>query len=354
MAGQGLGSEDFRRRASIPTLSRSPNGHSNPDPIAEARSIRRELIADKIIDQATSETDADAMEAKNRALKAEIEFEQLKEARHGGGASDKYLELMMAQMADVQHALADTQRQLSEQQLSALQERINIITAELQRVSESKPEVVNPYKAAAETIEQATHLFEMIHPKVDAPVATPKGVDSTVVAWETAKRYEHDRWLAERADRHEENLMKIKGELDIAREKLALERQSAQTKDRFFETYGPKAMEYLGPMLEKVLGAVQGGAGAGAGMASNAMAQAQLPEGVEVQPCSQCGQPIFFRPEFGGVICSRCGAQYDFSQPPPQEASQPNSQYDGTPMGEQSSSPDNWQQGTENVLRNIA
>lgn len=309
MPPQGLSSEDLRQRALVGTLKRGDNGHGETDPIAQALSMKRQIVAGKIMDQAVTETDAETIRAENERLKAEIEHEQLQETRESKGKTDQWQEYIFAQMKTLQDQLAETQRALNQQQTEALQERLSLLTNEIERMQEERRQgPVNPVTTATETIQQARALLETIGPTPGTPPPV-SGEDPTLVAWQLRAKLDHERWLAERADRHEERVEELRERARIDQQRLEMERTHLEKQDRFFTETAPKLVEVFAPLVQRIVGAQ------GAAAAAPVTAMPSLAAGVKAEKCA-CGNVMFFRQEQGLVICQRCGAEYQLGDAP--------------------------------------
>jgi len=274
-------------------------------------------VAGKIMDSAVSETDAETIRAENERLKAEIEREQLKETRDSKGKPDQWQEYIFEQMKRLQDQLTETQRALSQQQAEALHERLNLLTSEIERLQTSNSQPTNPLDTVTQTVQQAQALVEMLQPKsMPPPVSTVD--DPTLRAWELRATHEHERWQAERQDRHEERLAEIADQNRIARERLEMERQHLETQGRFFRETAPKIVEVFTPIMQKIVGQM-GTASTPAAVATAAQVMPSVAPGVMSESCQACGNTMLFRPEQGTVICQRCGSEYTLgaAEPPP-------------------------------------
>jgi len=323
----GLSSADFReqfqRRAAAGTLKR--NGTSAvADPLEEALKIKKQLLGDKIIAHSVADAEAEALKTQNELLKAQIEQEQLKEVREQqrtgrAGTNDEWVQYILKQLEGTQAQLSETQRALSAQQLDMLNERIALLQQELGRQTAERNQPPQSTMSLVKTsVEEAKALIEMFSPPSREPVApAPQGDDGAVMAWVRRAELEHQRYMAEREDRHAERIR----ELELAHETqvrdIAAKEQHYQRVDRFLSETAPKVVDILGRFVEHM---TRGGAGAPAAAyaatePAPAVRAASAPNGALTMSCVQCGTMIMYREGWPGVICNGCGAEYGSNAP---------------------------------------
>lgn len=329
MASQGLSSQDLRQRAQVLTLKRNGSTFAAPvDPIEDAMRIRRQMAAAKLLDLSLSDTSAEAIEAENRRLKAEIEQAKLKAEVQAPSATanGEWQQYIMANLEKVQDELANTQKALTEQQMGALNERIGILAGELQRVQSERQETANPIQSAKQMISEAQELVALITPAVpEAPPAPPPGGNSiAVTAYLKRLELDQERWRAARED--EISIKRAQLELDREMRSKELEVKVArdQRMDRFFSETAPKLISVGEQLLSRLLQA--GGEAALPVVAAPAVAPQVMPA-LEVPPdylsgaCPKCGNVMFYREHWPEVICQRCGALFGNEPDHPAEES---------------------------------
>ncbi len=322
MAGPapGMNSQELMGQLRASTLTRSSNGHGTVDPITDAIATRKAILGQRLLEQTTADAEAEAVEAENRRIKAEIEREQLRESR-GGRASDKYVEMLAAQMDRLQAELADARQAISDQQTQALSERMSMLTAEIERLEARQSEPgASPMQSALDAVAQAKELMNALSPTTERVPERPMAPDPTIKLWEVKANYEHQRWVAERDDRHNERMEELRLKNQVEIERLEIERKSAEVRNRFFSETAPKLLETFGPLFQKFAAMTNSASLEGAAVAAQvrpATGPPPVPEGAQVTKCETCGAWIIYREEFAGVFCSTCGAEYSFKQDAP-------------------------------------
>jgi len=270
--------------------------------------LQRKMTAQKLIERSLSETSAEAIKAENERMKAEIEQTKLKAEQQTAPQADHWQSYILTQMEKLQGALTDTQKQLTEQQTGALQERLSMLATELERTRPERREAVNPLLSAKQSIEEAKALMELLAPSQTPPPAAGSG-DQHLHAWTLRAQFDQRRWEAEREDKHSEAMARLEMERDLKHSELAMKAEHYQRLDRFFNDTAPKLIEVGQRLLDNFVTPRQAGANTAA-----AASQVQPPEGYESGACVQCENTILYKPEWGEVVCQRCGAIYKLSQ----------------------------------------
>jgi len=274
--------------------------------------MQRKMAAQQLINQSVSQTGAEAIRAENERLKAEIEQTKLKSEQQTPPQADQWQAYLLSQMEKLQGALGDTQKALSEQQIGALEERMALLAAELERTRTERPEAVNPVTTAKQSIQDARELLELLAPTQTPP--PPVSGDAHLQAWTMKAQLEQKRWELDREDKHAETMARLELERDTKRAELDLKDQHYQRMDRFFSETAPKLLEVGQRLLD---GLMQRPAATAGTAAPTVAAQVQAPAGYESGTCVQCQNPIFYKPEWGEVVCQKCGAVYSLTPDEP-------------------------------------
>ncbi len=327
MAGN-LGMEDLRKQAQIMTVRRNDNGHADPDPIQEAIRVRKQLVGNRIMEQAVAESETEAIKADNERLKAEIEREQLQEQKQSRSASDKWVEYILEEQKRLQERLAETERALSQQQAEALQERLSLLQAEIERLQQQPSQPQSSMEMARNAVAEARALIEALGPTQSTP-PPPITNDPALEAWTLRANLDQERWRVTTELQHQEKLAEIQARNAIEKQRLEMEREHYNKVDRFLTDTAPRVIEIFGPLIQKIIVATPGPVAA-----PGAMAQAVAPPApnVPVLKCAQCQGVTFFASPQGALICSTCGAEYKFNgeaqpEPPTEEDKQPEGTY---------------------------
>lgn len=322
MSSGNMGMADLRKQAQVLSIRRNDNGHGSPDPIQEALQVRKQLVGNKLMEQAVNEADTEAIKAQNERLKAEIEAEQLREQKESRTAGDKYVEYIMGEMKELREQLSETQRALNEQQTQAIAERYTLLKSEIERLQQQPREQTNPYVAAAQTIQEARNLINAIAPTSELPPPVP-ATDPAIDAWMVKANHEQERWRVTNELAHRERLSEIEGKLNIERERLEIERAHYEKVDRFISDTAPKVVEIFAPIIHKI---VLNTPAPPAAFAAMPQATPQATPQVPVMRCQQCPGTTFYASQQGGLICTQCGTEYQIgaeAPPAPAEPVQP-------------------------------
>lgn len=324
MADAGLGAEDFRKRAAVPSLNRV-DGHVESDPLKLALNDKRQILASKVLESSIHSSEAEAIKSENERLSALIEQQKLHEQVAGGsGKGEAWQEYILAEMGELRKELSEEQARRHEATVAALQERLAILNDEMGRIKERGSEPVDQLGQAITTLQSARSLVDLMHPprpeREDKPAVGP-GVDPSLRKWEISAEMEREQRRSDADDRRMEREEEWRLRRELAEKELALKQNESEARTRFFEATSPKVLE----IVEKIFILIQHQPGpavapvAAATIVPGAQPPAAAPlfkdPNIRSMTC-QCGQALYFRDEYTGVICTRCGAEYQ-NQPAP-------------------------------------
>jgi coenzyme F420-reducing hydrogenase delta subunit len=285
------------------------------DPVQEGLSVRRQVLGSKIIEQTIAEADTSALEAENKRLEQEIRREQLRAERSPQTpASDAYVTLLTDQLNRLQDQLSEANQRASEAEKEKLNDRLQMLTEELQRLGQPK-EQVNVFDQTKEHIESARSLIELLTPSSTPPPPEDKGASPELSAWMLRSKLDHQKWEAERADRHAEQMAQIAANTTLEQEKLRVEREKAERMDRFLTETAPKVVEVASQVLQAFTkgGSLLGNASAGMPAAA-AQVASPVQNGVEQAHCQSCNHIMTFNPKLPQIQCNTCGAIYSLEK----------------------------------------
>lgn len=307
--------KEFGQRIATPTIRRNGVPHQL-DPIDEAIDVGKRIAAQKMIQQSVSTVETDTMRAENEKLKAEIENQQLREAKQGqsGGGANQWQEYLMSQLTALQTQVAEAQKANAEAQMAVLNERSAMLRSEIDRLRGEKPEASNPFATAREAIEQARALVEVITPATTPP--PPTAGNAELEAWRIRAQNDHELRMAELEFRKEEKQRELALNQQRLDRELALQEKSNDLRDRFFTDTMPKLMNGIKDILGNF--ASKGAPVSEAGVAEVTPirpdvvipAAAPLAPGIESINCQACGAEIRYRKEWKRVTCNQCCAEY--------------------------------------------
>jgi hypothetical protein len=238
-------------------------------------------------------------------------------------------------MGKLQDTLADTQKAMSEQQMGALQERLTMLATELERTRTERPEPVSATATAKQSIQDARELLELLAPPQAPPPPPVKGGDAQLQAWMLRAQLDQKRWEADREDRHTETMARLELERDTKRAELEIQAAHDLRMSRFFDETAPKLIDVGQRLLDSF---VNNNAATAAPVGSvaatpQAAAQVKVPAGYESGNCVQCQHAIFYKVEWGEVVCQTCGAVYTLTvdEAPSAAGGRPSDRYHTTP-----------------------
>lgn len=309
----GLNSADLRARATVPTLRRN-GSPANADPLAEASRVTKEMVANRMMIHAVNAENAESVKAEAEAARAEteklaaqIELHRLQETARGDGQGpDQWQTFILEELKQTRQGLEEARGQVAQMQVSALMERLTMLEGELGRIRERPQEAPRDTTAlVTAAIQEARGLMEIVTPQ--GPATLPPADGAMVEAWKYRAQLDHERWQVQHQADHEARMEKIKQDGETARADIKARQDQAAITNRFFSETAPQLI----PILKQVAtGLLPHGAQAAASP------QAAAP-GVIVGTCQNCGQPIYYRETWTGVICASCGEEHTITPDQP-------------------------------------
>lgn len=304
MGSSGKTVADIRQELSIGTLRKNP-ALGAEDKIQEAMAFRREMAAMKIMDQSVSEMDTGAIQAENNRLKAEIEQKELKRQTEGDKQKDsEWQGYLIQRMETLEKALAEQQQAMTEAQMNALREQLNMLAGELQRVQAQPNQPASPVAVLKQQIEEYKSLMEIVQPASAPPTRT----DPSLAAWKLRAEFDQERWKQEREDRHTERIEEMRLQQSLTERELALKEEHYNRMDRFMTDTAPKVLDTLRSVVQQFT-AKNGGEVAPPPTVA-AQVVPVLPADTQSLICSKCGTTVYYREGWPGVICNGCGTMY--------------------------------------------
>ena len=331
---QGLSSADFRQRAAVGTLKRSPDATvspSNTDPIAQAYDDSRRLAALRAMNAQEKVSETEAIKAENERLKAVIEQRQLTEQAQPPGApapaADRWQEFVLAQIGGLQEQIAVARSDAQRAQTALLEERMSILTAELERSKGEKPEG-DDFDRVSDVIRKARGITQMVTPETVVQTGYDPGLEKWRITLEAEREQrrieaEERRWIAET-------------ERDLKREQvageLAIKEKQALTEQRFLNETAPRflaiAEQFVTTWMQRqtVVSAQVADPGVAAMPPPVAEADVRTPQAPVAPPppdikllqCPQCGGSVPYRDWYPEIICPRCYTVMQNDQAPQQ------------------------------------
>lgn len=298
--------------------------------------ISRQAVAQRMIERTVTDLDAEKLKAENSRLEAQIEHEKLLVARQGGAEKDGWRDFILGQLDKVSGQLNETQRALSDSQANAMQDRINILSSEIERLSnthveQSQATPVSAISSMRQALEDARALLEIVEPH-QTPPPVVRAEAPEVRAWETRAKLDHEiRMIQLQAEEHRRD-QESAAKVELEKERLSIERQKAEQTQRFISETAPKILEAGKTIIDMI---ITNQAQAAAAPAVAAQTAPQVPPGLPSFQCQQCGQVVFYRPEFQQVGCLSCGAVYGLGTGNVAEQNVPEPEVPGMPSQEQ-------------------
>lgn len=332
MAEQGLSSEDMRKQATVNAVRRNAGITATPDPMDEAMRIAKQRSAISAMNQIASGGDAEALRSENDRLEAQIARHQLEEKlaeikRPESAGMNEWQQWLMGQVQDLNGKIGEMQQQQNEAMQAALQERLHLMEAELQRL-QTRPPDQNPMVAVKEHIDAAMALVEYMRPPTkEIGPPPPDHTSLELRAWEKRVEIDQERWRAEREDRHQERLAEIAADRQLREQEMAMNTRRSDQVERALSTTLPRIIDLGEQFMSRFMG--QNGAAPPPQVAAMTVeAQAERSNGVFVPPgcitgpCQVpgCGYPIVYRKEWATVQCPGCGATYNLTPDDPAPA----------------------------------
>ncbi len=309
----GLSSADLRQRAAAANLARKNGDAAAPsDAMDQIVSDARKRLAITTASKLASDSATEDIEAETRRLEAEAKRQQLREQVKGGGRDDEWQKFVVERLGVLEEANRQLSEQLSQAQMAALADQMNVLKTELARLqSQPVPSPVDPFDHFTETVTKARAVMELINPPALIPPPPMEshldGPDPALTAWTLRATHEHERWVMAHADEVEIKKHKIDGELELKREELAIQKAHYERLDRFMEKTSPEAIK----LLNIVAGHFFGGEGA---TAADARPEVAPPPGVLAMNCQTCGTRILYPEGSVMAVCSACGSVFKDSE----------------------------------------
>ena len=305
---------DIRKQVAVDSLRRAPGNMAAPDPMDEALRIAKQRAAISSLNQTSAGGDADALRAENERLEAQIARRQLEEKltelKKPEGASE-WQGWLMEQVKELQGQIGEMRQAQNEAMQAALQERLNIMSNELERLHD-RPAEESPMLLAKNQIQEAMALVEFMRPaSKDVPPPPPDHTNLELRAWEKRVEIDQERWRAEREDRHDERLAEIEADRQLRQQEIEVSQRRADQVERAITTTLPRIIDLGQQFMEKFMGTPAAGATGAAAprVAAYAMPE-NIPAGCKSGPCQQCSYHIVYREEWPSVQCAGCGATY--------------------------------------------
>lgn len=278
-------------------------GPVEPDPVQEALRVRRELLGERIQEQAMSEAEAEAearrSEAETRRATARLEMEaaraklaELTQPAAGGGGSQDIL-LAMIEMFKGDRAQAQSEvSELRQQLMATIQESNGRVIEALREAAGSRVE----QPVAASLVQQIAELKDIrgallqLTPTPDVQ-STARSLDEAIAMHKLQEDHEYRMAELAHARQMEER------RLTIEERRLQAEGEARMSAARSFESVAPTIVQAF---ASRVLGmpAPEGGAPPPAGPTQQAN-------------CPQCNAVMTFPQGATETICQQCGSRWD-------------------------------------------
>lgn len=304
----GLGSKDFRARASTGTLVRNGASAAAIDPISQGYEDIKKMAAAKMLGQQVKSLEADEIKAENERLKAQIENQQLQELAHPSAPppqQDQWIQYILSKMDSTEKALADARVDARQAEQSMLHQQLDMLTGELSRIREvnASTENADDFDVISRKIDQAKSFIERFTPPAKPESVNIPMVDTSLEKWRMTLENEREQRRIEAEDRREERRMEFeKWQRAEERSESRLDRE-AELHNRFFTDTLPK----LTPLFERFIG---NAASSAAPSVAAQTFQTNAPAGFESMLCGDCGFNIQCNPKLQKIICPNCGMSY--------------------------------------------
>ena len=310
----GVNGEDLLREAQAGTLKRNGTA-AKDDPVVEAITVRNKLIGQRIMEQSLTEMETATIKAENERLNALIEQQKLQQAQQPEKQStDQWQEYLLGQMERLREQLATAQQEAQAAQQALLQQRLDILMAEMNRIQQQPREdqsavPVDPIEQVSKEIARAKALLAEVTPPTPAPVL---GYDPQLEKWKLATQAE-DR---ERERQFQRDQLQLQQTLELQRQetlaRIAREDKEASSRNTFFEQTAPKAVNIF---VQFVQGWMSKNVAVDATAIAPAVAPAprpavRPPPGIQTMNCPECGSVIPYKAGMREIICPACYAVY--------------------------------------------
>jgi len=251
-------------------------------------------------------------------LQLEAEKRRLEQEAKGDGDS-VFVNMLVDDLKEMRGALGEMQERIYTQERQQLSDQLGALQAQVAELRDGTRDE-GQLASFKRQFEEAKALIEILTPEAAPP---PGGGDSALVAWRERARLDerkldlqHEVAGWDREDRREVALKEVELKEETAREELRMRKEHYNNLDRALTETAPKLIAVAQEWANAIR---QSNSPQGSPRGADIP---QLPEGVAVSPCISCGNPIYYREEWPGVICSSCGAEYKdmgHGQPPPAE-----------------------------------
>ena len=316
MADQGMNASDLLRQSQVGTLKKNGTA-AKDDPIAEAFTIRKNLLGQRIMEQSVTEMETATIRAENERLNALIEQQKLQQSQQPEKPNtDQWQEYLLGQMERLREQLATAQQEAQAAQQALLQQRLDILMAEMNRLQqqpkEEQPQApIDPVEQVSREIARAKALLAEVTPPTPAPTLA---YDPQLEKWKLATQAE-DR---ERERQFQREQWKLDQSLQLQREELmhriAREDQEAQARNAFWEKTAPEATKIFVQFAQAWISRNPTAPGVAPSVAPAVAPEprqaAQPPPGIQTMQCSQCGGVIPYKVGMREIICPGCYAVY--------------------------------------------
>lgn len=306
------------------------------DPVQKALQDSQSMAAASMYRRTEADMAADMMEAEVRKLELELKREELRRARNGGQndeEANQFTEFIVEELKATREALAQAnaaigaaQRQQYEARLQALQEQLQAMQSAGPDLALEPADPLDALERSFTLVERAQDVVQKAHGRM-APAPQSRGIDpSEIELYKVRMELDRERFLAEQRDRHLERLAELEARQRIEQARLDLDRQRFDQEQRFMNQTLPNmiatAKEVINTYLEHRTTAEPAAAATGFPTAPvynplEARAEAAPPPGAQVMQCQAegCGQTLYYRESWPGLICPRCGTEYKWSDP---------------------------------------
>ena len=297
-----LSAADLRRRSMVPEVTRVLGP---PDLLDQAVQIKKAIVANAMLDQASEEQAATAARARAERMKADNEVAELEKQRKepaGGGFSEYILEEMRRLNASID-AVKDEK---SQAYLQSLAQQMNALHDEISHLRATEPDGGgNALSQALAIVGDAKALVDAVTPPSPPPSVGRE--DPALQAYrlrlEADREDKRRRSEEEREERREARLQEQAGK----NRELDLLEQRQQRMDRFIADTAPRLLELGNQLLSAWTKQPPGNSAT----AQTDTRQLELPEGVQVAECAQCHTRILYRETWPGFICQGCGTEWE-------------------------------------------
>ncbi len=331
MPPEGLSMADLTQKAQVSTLRRNEKP-GNEDPLEEASKITRRVVADSMIARTVNQTNADSAraeaetaKAKTDAALAQAQYEEILERKRQGSSNEQFQEFVMGQLKATQDELAAARDAINQRDMAMLQDRITILQSQLESITQGHREIVSPITAVRNTIEEYQAIKGIFVPEAkESPAENPPN-SPMVEAWLEKAKLEHEYKRLIHTDEHEARMEELKVQREVGLAEVAVKERTAEQITRGVTDTLPKVLDLLKELSNAWLGGgrAKGGNGvsttpasASAGDSVRPHIVAQPPEGFVVDPCPDCGWPVYYQEAWENTVCSNCGKVLNISPNP--------------------------------------